>query len=120
MSLSGNPWHIREYTAEELVKLASEYFDEVEMKGITGNGKVMAYYERNRESVKRIMKYDIFNLQYRLPAPLLRIPYEFLNRLNRNRLKETNDELTLSIRHDDYILTDDAGRALDLFCLLRK
>ncbi len=120
MSLSRNPWHIREYTAEELTSLAGEYFPSVEMKGITGNDKVMKYYELNKASVKKFTRFDIFNLQYRLPAPLLRIPYEFFNRLNRNKLKETDDALTLSITHDDYILTEDADTALDLFCILRR
>ncbi|MEJ2004345.1 MAG: class I SAM-dependent methyltransferase, partial [Cyclobacteriaceae bacterium] len=54
MSLSRNPWHIREYTPEELSKLASPYFEQVRMKGITGNEKVMKYYEMNKASVERI------------------------------------------------------------------
>src|SRR5690606_33526142 len=86
MSLSRNPWHIREYLPQELLGLAQNNFREAEMKGITGNEKVMKYYEENRKSVQRIMKWDFLNLQYRLPAALLRIPYEILNRWNRNKL----------------------------------
>lgn len=120
LSLSRNPWHIREYTSQELTALALKYFASVEMKGITGNEKVMAYHERNRTSVNRIMRWDILNLQYRLPAALLRIPYEFLNRRNRNTLKHEADELVMSIHHNDYILTDQASTALDLFLIARK
>ncbi len=119
-TLSRNPWHIREYTPDQLEGLAKEVFDEVEMKGIGGNRKVMDYYEMNREAVQRITRFDVFNLQYRLPAALLRIPYDVLNRLNRNKLKETDDSLVKSITHEDYILLDDASDALDLFCILRK
>ena len=64
MSLSRNPWHIREYTAQQLTDLASEMFNDVQMKGIGGNKKVLKYHERNRQSVQRIMKWDIFNMQY--------------------------------------------------------
>jgi len=119
-TLTRNPWHIREYTARQLNDLAAEVFDDVEMKGITGNKKVMTYYEMNKKSVQKITRFDIFNLQYRLPAAMLRVPYDLLNRLNRNNLKETDDELVKSISHDDYQLTDDASGALDLFCILRK
>lgn len=119
-TLSRNPWHIREYTPEELTKLAGEVFDEVDMKGVRGNEKVMAYYEMNKESVRKITRFDVFNLQYRLPSALLRIPYDVLNRLNRNKLKDTDDDLVKSITHEDYLLTDDASEALDLFCILRK
>jgi ubiquinone/menaquinone biosynthesis C-methylase UbiE len=120
MSLSRNPWHIREYTPTELTNLAKEFFPQVEMKGIAGNEKIMQYYERNKKSVDRMMRWDIFNLQYKLPAPLLRIPYEILNRLNRNKLKDSADELVMGIRHEDYLLVDQAEKALDLFLIVRK
>ncbi len=120
MSLSRNPWHIREYTAQELTNLAKQYFPEVTMKGIAGNEKVMEYYKRNKKSVARLMRWDILDLQHKLPAVLLRMPYEFMNRMNRNKLKDSSDELVLSIRHEDYLLTEAASEALDLFLIARK
>ncbi|MGD1962044.1 MAG: class I SAM-dependent methyltransferase [Fulvivirga sp.] len=120
MTLTRNPWHIREYTADQLLTITSQVFDDVEMKGITGNEKVMQYYEMNKKSVRKITRYDILNLQYRLPAPLLRIPYDILNRLNRNKLKSSDNELVNTITHQDYLLTDNANEALDLFCILKK
>ena len=90
------------------------------MKGITGNEKIMRYYEMNKKSVQRITKYDILKLQYRLPAALLRVPYEILNRFNRNKLQKSDDALVHSISHEDYLFTDDANQALDLFAILRK
>ncbi len=118
MTLSRNPWHIREYTPEELQALAGSIFQKVEMKGVAGNEKVMAYYEQNKRSVERLMKWDIFNLQYRLPAALLKIPYEILNRINRNKLKTGNDALVRDIVYKDYLITDNVEEALDLFCIL--
>jgi ubiquinone/menaquinone biosynthesis C-methylase UbiE len=120
MSLSRNPWHIREYTAEELSSLAKKVFPSVQMLGIGGNEKVMAYYEENKQSVYNIMKWDILNLQNRLPAFLLKIPYEILNRINRNKLRTTNDGLVSEIHHSDYILTNDPESSLDLFCIMEK
>jgi SAM-dependent methyltransferase len=120
LSLSRNPWHIREYTAQELTSLAKQFFTEVTMKGITGNAKVMEYHARNKKSVDSLMRWDIFNLQYKLPASMLRVPYEFMNRLNRNKLKGSNDQLVMSITQEDYLLTDDAHHALDLFLIVQK
>jgi SAM-dependent methyltransferase len=120
LSLSRNPWHIREYTAQELTNLARLFFSDVTMKGITGNEKVIEYYERNKKSVARLMRWDILDLQHRLPAVLLRMPYEFMNRINRNGLKDTSDELVQSIKHEDYLLTEAAYEALDLFLIARK
>lgn len=120
MSLSRNPWHIREYLPRELENLARKYFPDVTMKGITGNEKVMSYYEKNKRSVEKITRFDIFNLQYRLPASILRIPYELLNRYNRNKLQSGNNTLVTNIHHDDYVVVDSAENALDLLLIVRK
>lgn len=120
MTLSRNPWHIREYTASELTELCASIFTTVEMKGITGNKKVMEYYEENKVSVNNIMKYDIFNLQYHLPAAILKIPYEILNRRNRNKLQVSNDSLVATIKHTDYLLSNEPASSLDLFAVLTK
>ena len=120
MTLSRNPWHEREYTAEQLETLCKRYFDQVEIKGIAGNERVMEYYHRNKASVNKIMRWDIFDLQHKLPAPILRIPYDLMNRLNRNKLKTTNDELVKSIHYDDYLVKERGEQNLDLFCLLSK
>jgi SAM-dependent methyltransferase len=119
-SLTRNPWHIREYTSTELSLLAQPIFRHLEMKGIAGNEKVMDYYERNKNSVERFTRFDIFDMQHRLPAVALRIPYELLNRWNRNKLKDKSDELVAGIRHEDYIITENADDALDLFLVVEK
>ncbi|MCM1150546.1 MAG: class I SAM-dependent methyltransferase [Alistipes sp.] len=120
MSLTRNPWHVREYTAEELRGLLCGCFAEVEMLGVFGNEKVMEYYARNRRNVARIAKFDILDLQHRLPRRLLQLPYDILNRLNRRRLLTADTELTTSIRMDDYRLGPVGDGCFDLFCIARK
>ncbi|MDW3195784.1 MAG: class I SAM-dependent methyltransferase [Cytophagales bacterium] len=120
MTLSRNPWHIREYTADQLANIAKQYFSKVDMRGVAGSEKVIAYHDENRASVQKIMKYDILNLQYRLPAALLRIPYEFLNRRNRNNLEAGNNELVKTITSDDYFLREKNEENLDLYMILKK
>ncbi|MEP3387689.1 MAG: class I SAM-dependent methyltransferase [Reichenbachiella sp.] len=120
MSLSRNPWHEREYTNQELKDLAGSIFSKVEMKGIAGNEKVMEYHEQNRASVARITRFDVFNLQYRLPNALLRIPYDLLNRLNRNNLQKQDEGLVTEIDRSDYFLREEHEENLDLFCVVTK
>ena len=119
-TLSRNPWHIREYTADQLTILTKGIFSNVEMKGVGGNEKVMEYYEMNKASVRKITRFDIFNLQYLLPRFLLKIPYDLLNRMNRNKLQTTDDKLVMSITNEDYILSENADSSLDLFCIMTK
>lgn len=122
MSLTRNPWHVREYTAAELQALLGECFSEVEVCGVFGNEKVMEYYEKNRQGVARITRFDPLDLQHRLPRQLLQIPYDLLNRLNRRRLLKSNDELTRSIVAEDYRIAPvtEGADYFDLFCVARK
>jgi SAM-dependent methyltransferase len=119
-TLSRNPWHEREYLPQELIDLAKGIFDRVEAKGIGGNEKVWAYHEANRKSVQRIMRFDVFDLQHKLPASILRLPYEILNRINRNSLHKNQGKSVIEITHEDYPLVDDPEEGLDLFYLLWK
>lgn len=119
-SLSRNPWHIREYTPDQLKRLCKGIFTNVETKGIGGNQKVWDYHEANRKSVNRITRWDVLNLQYRLPAALLKLPYEILNRFNRNKLHKEQGKAVTDIQHTDYLLVDNPDQALDLFYILKK
>jgi len=119
-TLSRNPWHIREYTAKQLEDLCKGIFDKVEPMGIGGNEKVWEYHEANRKSVNKIMRFDVLNLQYRLPAALLRWPYEVLNRFNRNKLHQQQGNSVTDITHEDYTLESSPEKGLDLFYVLHK
>lgn len=119
-TLSRNPWHEREYKPQELIDLAAGIFDKVEAKGIGGNSKVWAYHEANRNSVQKIMRFDIFDLQHKLPASILRMPYEILNRMNRNKLHQQQGNSVVEISHEDFPLVEDPNEGLDLFYVLWK
>lgn len=120
LRIARNPWHIREYTWQELKQLVSGAFENIEMKGISGGPKAMEYFDINKKAVNKIMKWDVLNLQYVLPSWLLAKPYEYLNRRNRDKLLDDNTKLALEITQDDYLLTDDLEGCLDLFFILRK
>ncbi len=122
MSITRNPWHVREYKANELYNLLGCYFSNVELYGVVGNEKIMEYYRKNRQSVRKITCFDILDLQHRLPRKLLQVPYDLLNRLNRRSLHKKNTSLTDSIVMDDYsIVPYEAGmECFDLFAVATK
>lgn len=120
MSLTRNPWHVREYTPEALSALLESEFPSVEALGIDGNDRVRAYYEKNRTGVERITRFDPLGLQYRLPRWMLRLPYDVMNRINRRRLLARNRDLTTSISMEDYRLGTVTAECYDLFYIARK
>lgn len=116
MSITRNPWHIREYKIEELKTLLLKNFSKVDKKGVFGNDAVMEYYEANKASVHKITRFDIFNLQYILPRQILQIPYDILNRRNRNKLNDSGSH----IKMEDYFLADAKEGCFDLFYIAEK
>lgn len=120
MSLTRNPWHVREYRIEELKALLNRSFSKVECLGVGGNERVMEYYEQNRRGVERITRFDIFDFQHRLPRWMLQIPYDILNRLNRRRLLSENQDLTTSIVRDDYKIGPVNEQCFDLYYIATK
>ena len=120
MSLTRNPWHIREYTIQELEDLLLRDFQSVEKLGVFGNEKIMDYYKRNKESVRKITRFDILNLQYRLPRQLLQIPFDVLNRMNRRKLLKQNNSLVTGITMEDYYLDQASDPCFDLFYVAQK
>ena len=119
-SLSRNPWHVREYLASELKSLILKHFPKIETKGVHGNKKVMEYYEENKRSVEKITRFDIFNLQYRLPRWMLQIPYDIANRMSRNIIQKSDNQLVTGITHEDYFLNNDAEECFDFFYIATK
>ena len=65
-------------------------------------------------------RFDLFDLQHRLPRRLLQLPYDLLNRINRRRLLRQNEALTTSIRMDDYRIAPAAEGCFDLFFIATK
>lgn len=120
LTLTRNPWHEREYTAQQLRSLLSKYFSSVDAQGITGNEKVMGYYELNKKSVQKITRWDVLNLQHRLPASWLRFPYDILNRMNRNKMMEKDNSLVADITTADYFTSSSPENCFDLFYVAHK
>ena len=120
MSLTRNPWHTREYTPEQMGEVLKNSFNDYELKGVFGNDKVMDYYNKNKESVRKITRFDIFNLQYWLPRWLLQIPYDILNRFNRRSLQDANEGIVNSLVYSDYSISATNTKCLDHFCIATK
>ena len=120
MSLTRYPWHVREYTAEEFSALLGGAFGEVEALGVEGNEKVWEYYEGNRKGVERITRWDVLDLQHRLPRWVLQIPYDILTRLNRRRLHKQNTALTEGITMEDYSVVPVHKKCFDLLYVATK
>jgi 2-polyprenyl-3-methyl-5-hydroxy-6-metoxy-1,4-benzoquinol methylase len=117
MSLTRNPWHEREYTAETMRKFIGSTFSTFTIQGIYGDDTVYHYYEKNKESVRKFKRFDFLDLENRLPAKLWRIPYDMLNSINRRKLSK-NKNVNYSI--SNFFMSDKLEDCLDFFVIAEK
>ena len=120
MTLSRNPWHIREYTPTQMREILQTSFSDVNVNGVFGNDLVMKYYNKNKESVQKYRRWDLFRLEKNLPRWMLQIPYDILNRFNRYKLQDKNSKLVKQIKYTDYNIKDVSDSCLDFFCVATK
>jgi SAM-dependent methyltransferase len=66
-----NPYHVHEYTADELAACLGERFGDVEMRGIQPTAPVRRALEERSRRIRRIVKLDPLGLRDRLPRPLV-------------------------------------------------
>lgn len=120
MSLTRNPFHVREYTPAGMEQITASAFSRYTIRGIKGNSNVMAYYDCNKTQVARITRWDVLNLQYRLPAFLLKLPYNLMNNLNRFALYNRESALTAAMEYSDFFLDNADESCLDFFVMAEK
>jgi ubiquinone/menaquinone biosynthesis C-methylase UbiE len=120
MSLTRNPWHIREYQVQELKDHLLRDFSAVKTLGVYGDDTVMEYYHANKKAVEKITRFDVLNLQYNLPRWCLQIPYDIMNRWNRKKMLTTDNEMVSKIKMTDYFLAEAGNDCLDLFYIAEK
>jgi ubiquinone/menaquinone biosynthesis C-methylase UbiE len=120
MSIARNPFHVHEYTFDEMNKEASAIFDSIELWGVQGNEKVNKYYEDNAKWAKKILRLDPLGIHKLIPASWLVAPYNFLTTLMRKDLKNQNQD-TLGIETSDFFVTQDRiDFTWDIFLIAKK
>jgi SAM-dependent methyltransferase len=118
-SFSPNPYHVREYTGEELAALLGPYFTTVDVRGVGGNARVAAYEAARRRRVERLLRLDPLGLRRRLPAPVVRWAFARLARLVRTQM--ARDRVPVSeIEPEDFLEQPTADGALDLLAICTR
>lgn len=120
MSIARNPFHVHEYTFDEMKKEMKQVFESFEIKGVQGNEAVNQYYEDNARWAKKILRLDPLGIHKMIPASWLVKPYNLLTTMMRKDLKEQNND-TLAITTKDFFLTEERlDFTWDIFVIARK
>lgn len=120
LTFSDNPWHVREYTAEQLRSLLARH-GEVELRGVFGNDRVTAFDERRRAEVQRWLRLDPWNLRSRLPRAVVDPLFATLSTVVRRRASAGGGPDAAPIEVSDFEVRDgDLDACLDLFAVVHR
>lgn len=118
-TVSENPYHLREYTADELDALLRPVFGRIEIASVLGNARVRAFDVERKRQVDRILRLDPFGLRNVLPAALVKFAFARLSVLVRRRISDTVAE-SRAITPDDFtVVAETRPDALDLVAFCR-
>lgn len=119
-SLARNPFHVHEYTFDEMKNEIGGIPSSFELNGLRGNEKVNTYYEENGKFVRMILKWDVLGLHKRLPSSWLTVPYNLVTSLMRNKLKEQVSQTTDISTKDFFLDQNQLDEAWDIYLVARK
>lgn len=68
----------------------------------------------------KFTRFDLLNLQQRIPQKLLQIHYDIMNRINRKMLLKQNSSLVNEIEMNDYFIDAAKDDCLNFFMWLKK
>jgi SAM-dependent methyltransferase len=113
MTLVENPYHLREWTASELLELARPVLPQAEMLGMHASERVLAYERARGAQIQRIMRLDPLGLRKLLPEPVVKGAFAFFAKLVRRRVQ--GEGALPSVGPDDFhVAGGDLSRVLDL------
>lgn len=118
-TVSENPYHLREYTADELRELLAPIFSWVDLYSMIGNAKVRAFEEERKRQVRRLLRLDPLGLRHRLPSGLARLAFGRLSILVRRRVAASATETRTIVPADFSVVEESRPDALDLVALCR-
>ena len=113
MSVSENPYHLREWTAPELAALAAPILPGSRVRGMNGSERVLAYEQARGEQIRRILRLDPLGLRKLIPEAVVRVVFARLARLVRRRVGAAGALPQVGVG-DFTVRDDDLARALDL------
>jgi SAM-dependent methyltransferase len=119
-TVSENPYHLREWIADELRALLTPIFGRVDLYAMVGNEKVQAFDRERAKQVRRILALDPLGLRHVLPDRLVKAVFARLAVLVRKRVARGAPAASGIVPSDFTVVPESRADALDLVALCRR
>ncbi|KAA0234944.1 MAG: hypothetical protein JJLCMIEE_01314 [Acidimicrobiales bacterium] len=116
-----NPFHVSLFEPRELRETLEAHFADVDVLGLDATQVVKTDFERRRETARRLLRLDVFDLRHRLPRSWFVALHGFGRRVAYRVLARQQSEGNSGITADEFYLTSDIDPStLVLFAVARK
>lgn len=120
-SFSENPYHLREYTPDELHELVRPWFSSVEILGVFGNERVRTLQSSRKRHVRAILALDPCGLRRALPSSVKRRAFAVLARWVRARIRSEHRASYETVSISDYVVRREGiDSSLDLLAIAKR
>ena len=86
-TLAPNPYHLHEFTGEELQAMLEQVYDRVTLYSVLGDEVFARYWAANKAYVRRVLRLDPLGLHRYVPLALRRRLFDAASRVMRRRLQ---------------------------------
>jgi SAM-dependent methyltransferase len=118
MSDGVNPYHLREFRADELTDCLRQGFAEVELFGVGASPAVRAQLTARSARIRRILRLDVLHLRERLPRPWIEALFGFFALHVRRRTAATEGAPCVTTL--DFPIGPPQDDVMDWLALCRK
>jgi SAM-dependent methyltransferase len=119
-SFAPNPFHVHEYTFDEMKAEVTSVGAGFELKGLNGNRKVNKYYDANGRFVRNILRWDVLGLHKRIPSAVLAQPYNWITNRMRKQLKSEVSETSDITTSDFFLQNENLDDCWDIYLIGEK
>jgi len=113
-----NPFHLHEYTAEELTALLGTHFEEVEMLGVSATPEAMLYFDERLRRIRRIVRLDPLGLRKTLPRGIIDRLFAMFAVVVRRGIQQSDGLPQVAL--EDFPIEPAHDRCLDLLAVCRR
>jgi SAM-dependent methyltransferase len=112
------PYHVHEYAPAELAEVLGGVFPRVEVRGVRGDERAMAYEHSRIANAQRILRLDPLNLRRFVPRTLIEAVYPYLAKTVRRGIQKEQGGAT-PVTEANFSLAENPGDSLDLLAVCR-
>jgi SAM-dependent methyltransferase len=119
-SYKENPYHYREYSPKELLKILSNHFREVDLYGLFGDTYVIQKEERRKRYIMSFLKKDMLKLRKFIPRKCRQFIFDVGAYITREKIDRKSNGATPITEKSFQIIKNKTEESIDIIAVCKN